>query len=185
MKKNAVNLSRNNLYNAVSLSGHNLYLDKYGSTVYYNIFDKNGYIVSKQIEPKFRLFYFRYSIIFIIMILLGDYFKSLQNTFLVGVGTLALVELYFRLFFIKKLEVIKEFKRERKTSNLKNIISSKEREKTVMKACAYILLSVLIVLNAIQQNFNTLFLILSVLGAMYSFYMAIINIIAFSKMKKI
>ena len=185
MKKNTVNLSGRNLYNSVNLSGHNLYLDKYGNTVYYNSFDKNGYIVSKQIEPKFRLFYFRYSIVFIIMILLGDYFKTLQNTFLVGIGAIVLVELYFRMFFLKKLKVIKEFKRERKTSKLESMINSKEREKAVMKACAYALLSVLIVLNAIQQNFNTLFLILSVLGAMYSFYTGIINIIAFSKMKKI
>ena len=32
------------------LSGSNIYLDRYGDTVYYNIFDKNGYIVSKKIE---------------------------------------------------------------------------------------------------------------------------------------
>lgn len=185
MKKNTVNFSRNNLYNAVNLSGHNLYLDKYGNTVYYNSFDKNGYVVSKQIEPKFRLFYYRYSLVFIIMILLGDYFKSLQNTFLVGIGAVVLVELYFRVFFLKKLKVIKEFKRERKSSKLESIIKSKEKEKTVMKACAYALLSVLIVLNAIQQNFNALFLTLSILGSMYSVYLGIINIIAFSKMKKI
>jgi hypothetical protein len=185
VKKSAVNLSRNNSYNAVNLSGHNLYFDKCRNTVYYNSFDKNGYIVSKQIEPKFRLFYYRYSIVFIIMILLGDYFKSLQNTFLVGIGAIALVELYFRVFFLKNLTVIKEFKRERKTSRLESIINSKERDKTVMKACAYAFLSVLIVLNAIEQNFNALFLILSLLGTMYSFYIGIINIIAFSKMKKI
>lgn len=178
MKKNAVNKK-----NAGSLSGNNLYLDKYGDIVYYNVFDKNGYIVSKQIEPKFKLFYHRYSIIFIVMILLGDYFKSLQNTFLVGVGAIALVELYFRLFFLKNLKVIKEFKRERKTSKLESIVNSKEKEKTIMRACAYALLSVLIVLNAIQQNFNALFLTLSVLGSMYSFYIGIINTIAFSKMK--
>lgn len=170
--------------NVSNLSGNNLYLDKYGDIVYYNLFDKNGYIVSKQIEPKFKLFYHRYSITFIIMILLGNYFKSLQNTFLVGIGAVALVELYFRLFFLKNLKVIKEFKRERKTSKLKSIINSKEKEKAVMRACAYALLSVLIILNAIQQNFNTLFLTLSVLGAMYSLYIGIINIIAFSKMKK-
>jgi hypothetical protein len=119
------------------------------------------------------------------MILLGDYFKTLQNTFLVGIGAIALVELYFRMFFLKYLKVIKEFKRERKTSKLESMINSKEKEKTVMKACAYALLSVLIVLNAIEQNFNALFLTLSLLGAMYSFYIGIISIIAFSKMKKI
>lgn len=171
--------------NVMSLAGNNIYLDRYGDTVYYNIFDKNGYIVSKQIEQKFRVFYYRYSIIFIVMILLGDYFNSLQNTLLVGASAIALVELYFRIFFLKKLKVIKNFKRERKTSRLESTIKSKEKEKTIMKACAYVLLSVLIIINAIQQNFNIIFLILSAVVAVYSFYIGIINTIAFSRMKKL
>jgi hypothetical protein len=169
----------------INLSGNNIYLDRYGNTVYYNEFNKNGYIVSKQMEQKFRIFYYRYSIMFIVMILLGDYFNSLQNTFLVGIGAVVLVELFFRFIFLKKLKVIKNFKRERKTSRLESTINSKEKEKTVMKACAYALLSVLIIINAIQQNFNVLFLALSILVAIYSFYIGIINIIAFSKMKKL
>lgn len=169
----------------INLAGNNIYLDMYGDTVYYNAFNKNGYIVSKQMEQKFRIFYYRYSIIFIVMILLGDYFKSLQNTFLVGIGAVVLVELYFRFIFLKKLKVIKNFKRERKTSRLESTIKSKEKEKAVMKACAYALLSVLIIINAIQQNFNELFLALSAVAAIYSFYIGIINIIAFSKMKKL
>ncbi|WP_322545463.1 hypothetical protein, partial [Clostridium perfringens] len=161
--------------NIINLAGNNIYLDRYGDTVYYNVFDKNGYIVSKQMEQKFRIFYHRYLTIFIVMILLGDYFKSLQNTFLVGVGAIVLVELYFRLSFLKRLKVIKDFKRERKTSMLESIINSKEKEQTIMKACAYVLLGVLIIINAIQQNFNVLFLTVSILGAIYSFYIGTIK----------
>lgn len=168
----------------VNLAGNNIYLDLYGEAVYYNLFDKNGYIVSKQIEQKFKVFYHRYSIIFIVMILLGDYFKSLQNTFLIGIGVIAIVELYFRFIFLKQLKVIKNFKRERKTSMLESIVRSNEKEKIVMKACAYALLSVLIVINAIQQNFNVIFLALSILGAIYCLYIGVINVIAFSKIKK-
>ena len=169
----------------INLSGSNIYLDMYGDTIYYNVFNKNGYIVSKQIEQKFRIFYYRYSVIFIVMILLGDYFKSLQNTFLVGGGAVILSEVYFRSIFLKKLKVIKNFKRERKISRLEITIKSKEKEKVVMKACAYALLSVLIIINAIQQNFNELFLVVSAVAAIYSFYIGIINIIALSKMKKL
>lgn len=167
----------------VNLAGKNIYLDLYGETVYYNFIDGNGYIVSKQMEPKFKIFYYRYSIIFIVMILLGDYFSSLLNTFLVGIGAIGVVELYFRFVFLKHLKVLKNFKRERKTSMLESIIKSNEKEKIVMKACAYALLSILIVINAIQQNFNILFLALSILGAGYSLYIGIINIIAFKRVK--
>ena len=168
-----------------NLAGNNLYLDIYGNTVYYNIFDKNGYIVSKEVEQKFRLLYYRYSIVIIVLILLGDYFKSLQNTLIVGVGAVALVEVYFRAIYLKKLKVIKNFKRDKKVSKLELMVRSKEKEKIVMKACAYILLSVLIVLNAIQQNFNIVFMILSGIVAVYSIYSGALNIVAASKIKKI
>lgn len=169
----------------INLNGNNIYLDRQVNTIYYNVFNKNGYIISKQMEQKFRIFYYRYSIIFIFMILLGDYFNTVLNTFLVGFGSIVLVELYFRFIFLKKLKVVKNFKREDKISRLESIIKSKEKEKTIMKACAYALLSVLITINAVQQNFNELFLAVSILVAIYSFYIGIINIIAFSKMKKI
>mgnify|MGYP000617322678 FL=1 len=54
-----------------------------------------------------------------------------------------------------------------------------------MKACAYVLFGILIVINAIQQNFNFIFIALSALVAIYSVYSAVINMIAFSKMKKL
>lgn len=171
--------------NIVNLSGNNIYLDRYGDAVYYNIFNKNGYIISKQMEQKFKIFYYRYSIIFIFMVLMGDYFKSLQNTFLIGIVVTVLVEIYFRRIFLNKLKVIKNFKRERKTSKLESIVNSKEKEKIVMKACAYALLSVLLIINAIQQNFNVLFLTLSILGALYSIYIGVINVIAFRRIKRL
>lgn len=171
--------------NVSSLSGNNIYLDIYGDTIYYNIFNKNGYIVSKAVEQQFKLFYYRYSIIFIILILLGDYFNTFQNTLLFGVSLIALSEFYFRAFFLNKLKVIKNFKRERKVSILENTIKSKEKEKAIMKACAYILLGVLIIINAIQQNFNVIFIVISGIMSLFSLYYGIINMIAFIKMKKL
>ena len=171
--------------NVSSLSGTNIYLDMYGDTIYYNIFNKNGYIVSKSVEQKFRLFYHRYSIIFILLILLGDYFNTFSNTLLFGIVLIALSEIYFRAFFLNKLKVIKNFKRERKVSILENTIKSKEKEKTIMKGIAYIFLSVLIILNAIQQNFNFIFIAISGIMSLFSLYYGIINIVAFIKMKKL
>lgn len=168
-----------------NLAGPNIYLDIYGNSVYYNSFDKNGYIITKEVEQKFRLFYYRYSIVVITLVLLGDYFNSLQNTLLMGIGATALVELYFRKIFLKKMKSIKNFKRDRKVSKLDILVQSKEKEKIIMKACAYILLSVLIVLNAIQQNFNIVFMILSGVIAVYSIYSGIVNIMACNKIKKI
>ena len=167
-----------------SLSGSNIYLDMYGDKVYYNIFDKNGYIISKQIENTFRLLYYRYFNICIVIVILGNYINTWQNTLLVGLGAVVLVEAYFRLVFLKKLKVIKNFKREKKISLMESIINSKEKDRVIIKAIAYILISILVIINAIQQNYNLMLLILSVLVAIYSFYIGIINSIAFIKMKK-
>ncbi|MDU3355308.1 type II CAAX prenyl endopeptidase Rce1 family protein [Clostridium sp.] len=159
--------------NTSSLAGPNIYLDRYGNTVYYNIFNKTAYLVDKNSEQKFRLIYYRYSLIVIVLVLLGDYFKSLENTLLVGIGAMVLSEIYFRGYFLNKLKVVKNFNKE------------KEKDKAVMKACAYVLFGILIVINAIQQNFNFIFIALSALVAIYSVYSAVINMIAFSKMKKL
>ena len=51
-----------------------------------------------------------------------------------------------------------------------------------MKACAYIVLSILIVMNAIQQNYNFAFMMLSILVAIYAVYSAVINGLALNKM---
>ena len=170
--------------NTVALAGRNIYLDMYGDTVYYNTFDKKGYIISPQVEQKFKLFYYRYSIIIIGLILLGDYFKTFQNTLLVGIAATIVSELYFRLIFLGKLKSIKNFKRDRKVTKLEIIINSREKEKAMMKICAYALLSILIVINAIQQNHNMIFMLLSIIVAIYAIYSAVLNSVAFSRMKR-
>lgn len=166
----------------IDLAGMNIYLNTSGNTVYYNVFDKNGYIVSHKMEQKFRVFYYRHFIIIALLVLLGDYFKTFENTLLVGGVTGIVAEVYFRSIFLKKLKSIKDFKRERKISRIENIVKSNEKEKIIMKACAYIVLSILIVMNAIQQNYNFAFMMLSILVAIYAVYSAVINGLALNKM---
>lgn len=169
--------------NAAHICGMNIYSDRYGNTVYYNIFNKVGYIISKDYEQKFRVLYNRYSIIIVVLILLGDYFKTLENTLIVGAIALILVEMYFRMHFLKKLKSIENFKREHKISKMQQTIKQGEKDKTVMKALAYMAFGVLLIINALQQNFNTAFIALSGIASVYSFYSGIINMIAFAKMK--
>ncbi|MGL6107038.1 hypothetical protein [Romboutsia sp.] len=168
----------------IDLAGMNIYLNTSGNTVYYNIFDKKGYIVGHKIEQKFRLFYYRYFMIITVLVLLGDYFKSFENTLLVGAVMVVAVEIYFRTLFLKKLKSIDNFKRDRKVDKLEMIIKNKDKEVVIMKACAYVVLSILIVINSIQQNHNLAFMGLSMMVAIYGVYSAILSGMALSKMKK-
>lgn len=169
----------------IDLAGMNIYLDKCGNTVYYNIFDKKGYIVSNKIEQKFRVFYYRYFLIVAFLVLLGDYFKTFSNTLFVGVVASVLIEFYFRNIFLKKLKCVKDFKRDKKISKIENIINNSEKEKMIMKSCAYIVLGILLVISTIQQNYNLAFVILNMLIIMYSVYSVVINLIAFNKINSI
>lgn len=108
---------------------------------------------------------------------------TLENTLIVGAIALILVEMYFRMCFLKKLKSIENFKREHKMSKLQQTIKQGEKDKTIMKALAYIAFGVLLIINALQQNFNIAFIALSGIAALYSFYSGIINIIAFANMK--
>lgn len=166
-----------------NLAGKNIYLDMYGDNVYYNFVDKKGYLISKEIEPKFRIFYNRYAMLLILLVLLGDYFKTLTNTLLIGIGAAILLELYFRFVYLKKLKVVRNFKREKKLSKVEALVRSKETQKMMMRAGAYTALSILVVLNAIEQNFNMVFIALSLVIAGYSLYFSIINIIACKRVK--
>lgn len=165
----------------IDLAGMNIYLNKYGNTVYYNIFDKKGYIVGHKIEQKFRLFYYRHFIIMALLVLLGDYFKTFENTLLIGAGLAVVVEVYFRKIFLKKLKYIDNFKRDKKVDKLQMIVENRNKESIIMKACAYVVLSILIVINAIQQNYNLAFVILSCVISMYAVYSAILSAIALKK----
>lgn len=166
----------------IDLAGTNIYLNKYGNTVYYNVFDKKGYIVGHKVEQKFRLFYYRYFMIIALLVLLGDYFKSFENTLLVGGVGAILVEIYFRKVFLKQLKSIDNFQRDKKVDKLEMIVKNRDKGNIIMKACAYVALSVLIVINAIQQNHNLAFIILSGVISVYAIYSAILSMVAVKRM---
>lgn len=161
-----------------------MYLDKKGNSIYYNFFDKKGYIVPKGEEQRFSLIEYRYSIILIVLVLLGDYFKTFSNTLAIGIAAAIVLEIYFRFFFLKKYKTLENFNRDNKVSKLKKIIQGGEKEKAIMRFVAYGLLSVLVVINAFQQNYDTVFLSLSCILSAICIYSAGLNAIAFTKIKK-
>ncbi|MEG0050985.1 MAG: hypothetical protein RR712_02305 [Terrisporobacter sp.] len=166
----------------IDLAGMNIYLNTSGNTVYYNVFDKKGYIVGHKIEQKFRLFYYRYFMVITLLVLLGDYFKSFTNTLLVGGVAVIVVEVYFRKIFLKQLKSIDNFKRDRKVDKLELIVKNRDKDKIIMKSCAYVVLSILIIINAIQQNYNLAFMTLSGMISIYGVYSVILNGMALRKM---
>ena len=97
--------------------------------------------------------------------------------------TAVLVEVYFRMSYLKKLEVAEDVDFERRVSSLQYIIDNKSRSKVIALAVLYLLFAVLIVLNAYMEQYSMGLNVLSGLLAVVGLYCSILHMVALSKMK--
>ena len=167
----------------IRLSGRNIYTDKRKRTIYYDWLTKQGYLVEKQHENRMLFFKNRFVVILFAAILCAGTFLTWIQAILAGVITLVLVEVYFRLSYLKKMEVVQDVDFERRVSALKHIVDTKSRGKVIALAVLYLAFSVLIVLNAYLEQYSLGINILSVALGILGLYCCILHLAALSKMK--
>ena len=165
------------------LSGRNIYTDKKKRVIYYDWLTKQGYLVQKQHENRMLFFKNRFVVILFAAILCAGTFLTWMQAILAGVITLVLVEVYFRLSYLKKMEVVQDVDFERRVSALKYIIDTKSRGKVMALAGLYLAFSVLIVLNAYLEQYSLGINVLSVALGILGLYCCILHLVALSKMK--
>ena len=170
-------------HETIRLSGRNVYTDKRKRTIYYDRLTKQGYLIHKQNENRMLFFQNRFVIILFAAILCAGTFLSWTQAVLAGVITAVLVEVYFRMSYLKKLEVAEDVDFERRVSSLQYIIDNKSRSKVVALAVLYLLFAVLIVLNAYMEQYSMGLNVLSGLLAVVGLYCSILHMVALSKMK--
>lgn len=170
-------------HETIRLSGRNIYTDKRKRTIYYDWLTKQGYLVQKQHENRMLFFKNRFVVILFAAILCAGTFLTWMQAILAGVITLVLVEVYFRLSYLKKMEVVQDVDFERRVSALKYIIDTKSRGKVMALAGLYLAFSVLIVLNAYLEQYSLGINVLSVALGILGLYCCILHLIALSKMK--
>lgn len=166
-----------------NISGRNIYLDRYGQTVYYDPLTKKGYLIDKKVEGKFYIYKNRYVLILIAIMLFSEYFPGWVQAVMTGVGICLVVEILFRFRFLPSLRQTTKFDRKNRQTMLKSIIDSKEPRKAILRVVLYLAFAVLIIVNAWMMEADIAVIVVSALLSMFACYCVIVNIIALVKMK--
>lgn len=138
-----------------SVSGVNIYKDEKGRTIYFNIFDKNGYVLDGY-EKGYKKLSSRYALAAIS----GIFAFLLNFSVLVSIGVVFFVVIYFEVrfrLFLKRLTIIKGFHPAARVSK----VSADQKDQTskmILRIILLLILVVLIPINAINNNYQDFFL---------------------------
>lgn len=157
-----------------NINGRNIYIDKYGRTIYHSILKKKYYVIESKDQSRYYLYHNRIMIVILMLVLLSSYLSSVQG--LIGVGALLFIvfELWFNLLILRKLEQV-EFTSDliqNRHTLLDAIVKSDSKEKILLKIILYTIFAVLIVVNAYQVGAGKSMLIFYIILAMLSLYYA-------------
>lgn len=166
-----------------NISGRNIYLDRRGQTVYYDMFSKKGYIIDPKVESKFYIYRNRYMLIALVVMLAGEYFPSWTQAIIAGLAICVVAEIMYRVKFLPSLRQTTKFDRSNKRTLLKAIIEANDFKRTVLRTILYIAFAVLIVVNALMMNAEVPIIVISVALSIFAAYNAIVNVVAIIKMK--
>ena len=167
----------------IRLSGRNIYTDKKGRVIFYDMITKKGYLVGKQNENSAVFFKNRFAVILFAAILLGGTLLSGLQALIAWAVMMVLAEFVFRMSFLKKLEPVTDVDFERRVSALQYIVENKEKGRVIALAVLYLLLAVLVVANAYVEKYSTGLCIFSGCIAVVGIYFGVLHIIALTKMK--
>ena len=165
------------------LSGRNIYTDKKGRVIFYDMLTKKGYLVDKSSENAAVFFKNRFVVILFAAILFGATFLSVLQAVIAWAVMMALSEFAFRMSFLKKLEPVTDVDFERRVSALQYIVENKERGRIIVLIILYFLFSVLVLLNAYTENYSVKLWVFSGCLAVVGVYFGVLHIVALIKMK--
>ena len=166
----------------IRLSGRNIYTDKKGRVIYYDMITKKGYLVDKKSENSAVFFKNRFVVILFAAILFVATFLSVIQAVIAWAVMMVLSEFAYRMSFLKKLEPVTDVDFERRVSALQYIMENKEKGRIIVLIILYFLFSVLVLLNAYTEEYSTKLWVFSGCLAVVGVYFGVLHIIALIKM---
>ena len=167
----------------IRLSGRNIYTDKKGRVIFYDMLTKKGYLIDKKSENSAVFFKNRFVVILFAAILFGATFLSVMQAVVAWAVMMALAEFAFRMVFLKKLEPVTDVDFERRVSALQYIVENKEKSKVIVLIILYFLFAVLVILNAYTEDYSVKLWVFSGCLSVVGVYFGVLHIIALFKMK--
>ena len=167
----------------IRLSGRNIYTDKKGRIIFYDMLTKKGYLIDKKNENSAVFFKNRIVVILFAAILFGATFLSVLQAVLAWAIMMALSEFFYRMSFLKNLEPVTDVDFERRVSALQYIVENKEKSRVIVLIVLYFLFAVLVILNAYTENYSVKLWVFSGCLSVVGVYFGVLHIIALVKMK--
>lgn len=148
-KKQGNNKNNNN---TPALSGHNIYKDKHGQTIYFNKRTRVGYVIPEKDFSKFQILQMRYVFALVVAVLLYsmthiNYWLTAFVLIAVAVG----MELTLRFKVLPSYTQYQNFQPEKGESQL-DLMVKEGRNKLLLRTCLLILLSILLIVNLFTMD---------------------------------
>lgn len=161
-------------------SGLFIYHDpKYG-TVYYDIFKRNGYVLTKSDYPSYSKFSILKIICLISIFLFVEFFEmDIWKAAVIGIFLYICMEVISRVTFVYKLPVINNYKPIKKEMPYQAMAKNMSKLKIVITSLIALTTTILIVIYANMQKFEGINLYTTYLLALIMAFLFICGLIAF------
>ncbi len=175
---NKKQVSNSNKKNTPALSGHNIYKDKHGQTIYFNKKTRVGYVVPEKDFSKFQILQMRYILALVIAVLL--YSMTNISYWLTGIVLVAVaigMEVTLRVKVLPGYTQYQNFEPEKGESQL-DLMVKEGRNKLLLRTCLLLLLSILLIVNlfTMDEEPTIILIILSVILSIASLVYAGVQI---------
>ncbi len=168
----------------IRLSGRNIYTDKKGRVIFYDMITKKGYLVDKKNENSAVFFKNRFVVILFAAILFGATFLSGLQAVIAWAVMMALAEFAVPHVLLEETGACYETWILRDEFPRCSILSRIRRKgESSLLAVLYFLFAVLVVLNAYMEKYSTGLWVFSGCLAVVGIYFGVLHIIALTKMK--
>ena len=168
-------------YNTSTVKGMNIYYDDKNRSIYYDRFTKQGYLIQDKNSREYYMYQNRYMFVAIAVILASGFISDFWICLSAGICALVVFEYMFRMKFLKSLSVVGGFVPNRKSGLVQAATTPEEKNKLLLKAGLYLALSILLVVNAMTNNYEMWVIVMSYGLSVGAFCLAILNFVSYRK----
>lgn len=143
-----------NIKKAKNLKGLSIYQDKYHGTVYYDIFTKNGYLITDD-DVKTYTFSIAFLPLAIVLFYFMIQFKvNVMLSLVVSLGFYVIAQLIYRFAFLYKLECIENYKSEKNGNAIDNLTSNYSKPRLIVLTVFLVALVGVTIAYILTSNFE-------------------------------